>query len=173
MRWRLADQPPVPHRAPKEQPMNQPAWQLIGPHDGAEMGVTIAVCLPSGTTAVLAFDERGMWDERATVPPPHVSLAEAIDAFSQLTDAGWSIIVVSNRSDQSAPDRPDDEFVYEEMRGVAQTRDILLLDWYIVAGQESWSVAEFTPSGAGWDAFRRRGSSFTAAVKPIRLCDKP
>ena len=153
--------------------MTPPAWQLVGPDDGAEIGVKIAHCLPGGIDAILGFDERGRWDERATIPPPHLSLPEAIDEYSRLTDAGWSIIVVSNRSGEIPLDRPDDELVYETMNGAAQARGILLLDWYIVAGQESWSVAEFTPSGAGWDAFGRRGSSFTAEVSSIRRYDKP
>ena len=119
--------------------MTSPAWQLVGPHDSAEIGVKIAHRLPGGTNAVLGFDERGRWDERATIPL----------------------------------DRPDDELVYETMFGAAQAHGTLLLDWYIIAGQESWSGAEFTPSGAGWDALGRRGSSFTAEVSSIRRYDKP
>jgi hypothetical protein len=63
---------------------------------------------------------------------------------------GEAILVVSDRSGEVPADRPDDELIWEEMRGAAAAHDVVLIDWYVVWNTTAFSIAEFAPSGPGW-----------------------
>jgi hypothetical protein len=60
------------------------------------------------------------------------------------------ILLVSDRTGEVPADRPDDELKWMELVELAADYAITLLDWFIVAGRHSFSVAEFAPIPAQW-----------------------
>jgi hypothetical protein len=60
------------------------------------------------------------------------------------------MLLVTDRSGETPCDRPDDELVWMELVELTDSWDITLLDWFVVSGRYSFSVAEFAPTPAQW-----------------------
>lgn len=60
------------------------------------------------------------------------------------------IVLISDRSGSESADRPDDELLWMELVELAEDWDIVLLDWFVLAGRYSFSVAEYAPIPAQW-----------------------
>lgn len=61
-----------------------------------------------------------------------------------------SLLLLSDRSDEPVVSRPDDELTWEELCGQADAAGLALLDWWVLTGRHAYSVAELTPTPAGW-----------------------
>ena len=131
-------------------------WQLSGVADAPELCAAIGRNFVPGVDVVLAFDAAG-WMELVVPLGVDEPLEGCVDLVAQVVDRGSLLVVVSNRTHQVPADRPGDELVYEEIRGAALAHDVVLLDWFVIAGTKAFSLAEFAPSGPGWDQFRPNG----------------
>jgi DNA repair protein RadC len=60
------------------------------------------------------------------------------------------MLIVSDRTGEAPADRPDDELTWMELVDLAESWDITLLDWFVVTGRYSFSVAQFAPIPAQW-----------------------
>ncbi len=102
-----------------------------------------------GVDVVLAFDRTGVLV--AGLPMElNCSLPRVVALIAGVAAPGERLMLVSNRTGQFCADRPDDELLWEEMVGVAQAHDIVLLDWWVTWGTKAFSLAEFAPTPAAW-----------------------
>ena len=60
------------------------------------------------------------------------------------------VLLLSDRTGQPLGDRPDDELVWEELVEHADELGLRLLDWWVLFGDEAFSVAERCPTPAAW-----------------------
>jgi hypothetical protein len=60
------------------------------------------------------------------------------------------MVLISDRSGSESADRPNDELLWMELVELAEDWDIVLLDWFVLAGRYSFSVAEYAPIPAQW-----------------------
>jgi hypothetical protein len=60
------------------------------------------------------------------------------------------MVLISDRTGEEPADRPDDELLWMELVELAEDWDVVLLDWFVLAGRYSFSVAEYAPIPAQW-----------------------
>jgi len=97
---------------------------------------------PFGTNGTrLEFRHRGWGDQ----------LVEVLEMVFTIDDSGAScLFIITDRTGEVYADRPDDELAWMELVDLAATADITLLDWFVVYGTITFSVAEFAPLPAQW-----------------------
>ena len=110
---------------------------------------TVARKVPPGVDVVAGIDRRHRLQVILPMEPGS-PLPEVVDQLASHFLPREALLVVSNRTGETPADRPDDELVFEEMAGAARAYDIVLLDWWITSGTKAFSIAEFAPSGTGW-----------------------
>jgi hypothetical protein len=104
---------------------------------------------PAGAHLVIGADD----DARVRLilgVEPDTPLPQLVESLAAVALPGEALWILSNRRGEVPADRPDDEIVWEEMRGAADAHRIQLLDWMISAGRFAFSAAEHAPSPAGW-----------------------
>lgn len=106
---------------------------------------------PPGTDSVVLADRRGRIATMFTMAPgtPVTAMVGLLAAHLQARER---LLLVSNRTGEEPADRPDDELVWEELQGIARANDVVLLDWFITVDTLAFSLAEFAPSPAQWEA---------------------
>ena len=106
--------------------------------------------VPGSATLVLLNRNRELVDIRI-VEDGADCLAEVLELVFTIDDSGASnLFIITDRSGEVSADRPDDELVWMELVDLAATVGITLLDWFVVFGTRSFSVAEFAPLPAQW-----------------------
>jgi hypothetical protein len=106
--------------------------------------------LPGSVTLVLLNRNRGVVDIRV-VEDGGDQLVEVLELVFTIDDSGASsLFIVTDRSGEVSADRPDDELVWMELVDLAATAGITLLDWFVVFGTMTFSVAQFAPLPAQW-----------------------
>jgi hypothetical protein len=106
--------------------------------------------LPGSATLVLLDRNRGLVDIRV-IEDGGDQLVEVLEMVLTIDDSGAScLFIITDRSGEVYADRPDDELAWMELVGLAATADITLLDWLVVYGTITFSVAEFAPLPAQW-----------------------
>jgi hypothetical protein len=120
-------------------------------HDALRMAAAVSQRkVPGSATLVLLNRNRELVDIRI-VEDGADCLAEVLELVFTIDDSGASnLFIITDRSGEVSADRPDDELVWMELVDLAATVGITLLDWFVVFGTRSFSVAEFAPLPAQW-----------------------
>jgi hypothetical protein len=105
---------------------------------------------PGTAIAVMLDRQRRLLDVRA-VPraadrPDHVLGLVATTCHRRAVE----VLLLIDRTGQPLGDRPDDELVWEELVEHADELGLHLVDWWVLFGDEAFSVAERCPTPAGW-----------------------
>lgn len=133
------------------------AW--IRDRDGAlELVAAATTRVPVGVDVVVLLDPDGGWIEAFPMEPGS-SLPEVVELCASRLVPGAALLIVSNRTGEVPADRSGDELAWEELRGIATSHGIHLLDWFVFSGRWTFSAAEFAPSGDGWSSYRPRHHS--------------
>lgn len=106
---------------------------------------------PPGTDSLVLADRRGRVVTMFTIEPG-TPLTAMVGLVASHLAHGERMLLVSNRTGEQPADRPDDELVWEELQGIARANDVVLLDWFITVDTFAFSLAEFAPSPAQWEA---------------------
>jgi hypothetical protein len=105
---------------------------------------------PGSATLVFLNSNRGLVDIRV-IEDGGDQLVEVLELVFTIDDTGASgLFIITDRSGEMSADRPDDELVWMELVDLAATAGITLLDWFVVFGTTTFSVAEFAPLPAQW-----------------------
>ena len=102
-----------------------------------------------GVDALLGFDPQGRLAGILQFEPG-TSLPSVVEIVAEVSLPGEQLMWVSNRTGEPTADRWDDELVWEEMVGITQANDLVLLDWFVTWGTTAFSLAEFAPTPAPW-----------------------
>ena len=120
-------------------------------HDALRMAAAVSQRKrPGSVTLVLLNRNRELVDIRI-VEDGADCLPEVLELVFTIDDSGASgLFIITDRSGEVFADRPDDELVWMELVDLAATVGITLLDWFVVYGTMTFSVAEFAPLPAQW-----------------------
>jgi hypothetical protein len=124
--------------------------------DALDLVAAATTRVPAGVDLVVLLDPDGGWID-AFAMEPSSPLPEVVEICASGIEPGAAVLIVSNRTGEAPTDRPGDELLWEEMRGIASSYGIHLLDWLVFSGQWAFSVTEHSPSGDGWCSFPTRG----------------
>ena len=120
-------------------------------HDALRMAAAVSQQeQPGSATLVFLNRDRGLVDIRVVEDGGDL-LVEVLELVFTIDDSGASsLFIITDRSGEVSADRPDDELVWMELVDLAATVGITLLDWFVVFGTTTFSVAEFAPRPAQW-----------------------
>ena len=76
-------------------------------------------------------------------------LADLVE-FAWLYAEARDIFFAIDRTGEVPADRPDDELMWRELRELATTKELCLLDVFVVWGTRAFSIAEHAPLPAQW-----------------------
>jgi hypothetical protein len=104
-----------------------------------------------GSATVVLLDEDRRLVDLVMVEDGSEELVAVVEAVCEaLIPDVTDMLLVTDRSGETPCDRPDDELVWIELVELTDSWDITLLDWFVVSGRYSFSVAEFAPIPAQW-----------------------
>ena len=120
-------------------------------HDAMRMAKAVSQRERPGSATLVFLNRNRALVDILVVEDGADQLVEVLELVCTIDDRGASgLFIITDRSGEVSADRPDDELVWMELVDLAATVGITLLDWFVVYGTMTFSVAEFAPLPAQW-----------------------
>ena len=119
--------------------------------DAAAFAAAVARCSRPGLALAVCLDVRRQLLDLHGVPRGAEDLAEVLHTVAHTcSDRTHAVLLLTDRSGEVLADRPDDEVRWQELVEVADDLGLQLLDWWLLFGDRTCSVAERSPTPARW-----------------------
>jgi hypothetical protein len=119
--------------------------------DAAAFVAAVTRCSRPGLALAVCLDPQRQLLDLHAVPggadDPVAVLHAAAHTCSKRTQA---VLLLTDRRGEVLADRPDDEVRWQELVDVADDLGLQLVDWWLLFGDQAWSVAERSPTPARW-----------------------